>query len=364
MKAPRLAASLQSSLHPQKFPGKLSIPLFDRSRKRFFSSPMPARPRYPVSDHCDGTRFFNPGIHINRSWLDVWKWRRTTTPTEWPETVAFEPDDLPAPPLDGRITATWINHATVLLQTRHANILTDPVFSDRASPVDWAGPLRVHPPGVPFEDLPPIHVILLSHDHYDHCDRQTLRRFAALPQPPAVIAPLGNARMLHRFGFSPERVIELDWWEAHEFTPGFHVRGTPARHWSNRLSGKRNHRLWSGFFIQAAGRTCYFAGDTAWDDRMFHEIHERCGEPDLAILPIGAYEPRWFMSAQHCNPAEAVRIHQTVGALKSLGVHWGTFQLTDEGREAPREELATARIAAGLDPDDFITLEPGHSLTV
>jgi len=328
------------------------------------SPDMPARPRFPISDHCDGNRFFNPGRHINRSWWDVWKWRRHAKETPWPQSVEIQTSVPPPVPRDGTITATWINHATVLLQTRHANILTDPVFADRASPVPWAGPRRVHPPPLTLESLPRIHVILLSHDHYDHCDASTLRHFASLRQPPAVIAPLGNGPLLRRFGFTTERIIELDWWEAHEFTPGFHIRACPSRHWSNRVSGKRNHRLWSGFFIHAAGRSVYYAGDTAWDDEMFPAVHDRCGEPDLALLPIGAYEPRWFMSAQHCNPAEAVRIHQTIGALKSIGVHWGTFQLTDEGREAPVCELEAARTAAGLDPDEFITLEPGESLSV
>lgn len=326
---------------------------------------MPSRPRFPVSDHCDGRRFFNPVKHENRSWLDVLKWRRTSKATPWASSVALRPPPpLPPVPLDGTLTATWINHATVLLQTRHANILTDPVFSKRTSPVSWAGPRRVHPPGVALADLPPIHVILLSHDHYDHCDRTSLRYFARQAHPPIVVTPLGNGDLLRKFGFEAERIIELDWWEAHEFAHSFHVRATPARHWSNRLSGARNGRLWSGFYLQVGGRTIYYAGDTGWDDHMFSDIWERCGPPDLALIPIGAYEPRWFMAAQHCNPAEAVRIHQTVGAGKSLAVHWGTFQLTDEGRDAPREALAVARQEAGVPPTDFTTLSPGETLCV
>lgn len=321
-------------------------------------------PRFPKSDHCDGFQFFNPGRHENRSWWDVLRWKRTSQPTPWPESVPISPPSLPTAPVDGTLTATWINHATVLLQTRHANVLTDPVFSDRTSPVQWAGPRRVHPPGVALSDLPDIHVILLSHDHYDHCDAGSLRHFAQLPHPPMIVAPLGHGELLQDFGFPEERIVELDWWEAHEFAAGFHVRATPARHWSNRLTGKRNGRLWSGFFVQVAGRTLYYAGDTAWDDQMFNDIHERCGEPDLAIIPIGAYEPRWFMAAQHCNPAEAVRIHQTIGALQSIGVHWGTFQLTDEGRNAPPAALALAREEADLDSHEFGVMAPGESLAV
>lgn len=325
---------------------------------------MPRSSKFPKSNHCDGRVFFNPGVHINRTWWNVWQWRRSSTPAPWPEAVEITPPPLPPAPLDGTITATWINHATTLLQTRHANILTDPVFSQRASPVQWAGPLRVHPPGVQIEDLRDIHVILLSHDHYDHCDTHALRHFAQRPHPPIVVAPLGNDDILRRCGFPEDRIITLDWWEAHEFAPGFHVRATPARHWSNRVSGGRNRRLWAGFFIHAGGRTVYFAGDSAWDLPMFDEIGARCGEPDLALLPIGAYEPRWFMSAQHCNPAEAVMIHQAVGAMRSLGVHWGTFQLTDEGRDDPLSALATAKAEAGLAEEEFITLAPGESLSV
>jgi L-ascorbate metabolism protein UlaG (beta-lactamase superfamily) len=278
--------------------------------------------------------------------------------------VDIDPPPLPKPPLDGTITATWINHATVLLQTRHANVLTDPVFSDHTSPVPGMGPRRVHAPGVAFEQLPEIHVILLSHDHYDHCDAATLRRFAGHTRPPAIVAPLGHRRLLQRFGFPPDHIIELDWWEVHEFAPGFHVRATPARHWSNRVSGSRNGRLWSGFHVRAGGRTVYYAGDSAWDDQMFDDIHQQCGAPDLAILPIGAYEPRWFMAAQHCNPAEAVRIHQTLDARQSLGVHWGTFQLTDEGRDDPPHALQLAREAADLSSEEFVILDPGESLAV
>ncbi|MCF3651169.1 MBL fold metallo-hydrolase [Synoicihabitans lomoniglobus] len=320
---------------------------------------------FPISDHCDGRQFFNPRSHTNRSWLDVLRWKLNSKARPWPDTVAMDPPPpLPAAPRDGTLTATWINHATVLLQTRHGTILIDPVFSERASPFQWAGPKRVHPPGIAWDALPPIDIILLSHDHYDHCDGPTLRRFAGSERPPLVICPLGNGSLLQRFEFAPDRIVELDWWEAHEVMSGLHVRATPARHWSNRISGQRNHRLWSGFFVHAGGRTAYYTGDTAWDDHMFAAVRDQCGSPDLGIIPIGAYEPRWFMSAQHCNPTEAVRIHQTVGAGRSIGVHWGTFQLTDEGRDDPVNGLAAARGAVGLTAAAFQTVAPGQTLAV
>lgn len=327
---------------------------------------MPSRPLFPVSDHCNGRRFFNPGRHVNRNWLDVLRWKSSSKPAAWPREIfpALSPSPLPPAPIDGTITATWINHATVLIQTRHGNLLTDPVFGERVSPFRRIGPKRVHPPGIAWDQLPPIDAILLSHDHYDHCDMGTLRRFATLPRPPRLITPLGNGGLARAAGFPTGQVTELDWWDAHELRLGLHVRATPARHWSNRLSGKRNHRLWSGFFIHAGGRTAYYAGDTAWDDQIFTDVRKRCGAPDLGILPIGAYEPRWFMAEQHCNPAEAVRIHRTVQAGRSLGVHWGTFQLTDEAREEPPAALREALIAAKLPARSFVVLEPGASLAV
>lgn len=324
---------------------------------------MPTTP-FPPSDHCDGYRFHNPGMHVNRSWLDVWRWKRNANPADWPKHVAINPPPLPARPTDDSVVATWIGHATTLLQSAGANVLIDPVFSERASPVSWAGPTRVHPPGVALTDLPPIDLVLLSHDHYDHCDGQTLRRLSRTARPPHVLCPLGNGSLLLRFGFPTARITELDWWQEHTLAPGVSVQATPARHWSNRLSGARNGRLWSGFWLRLGQRTLYYAGDTAWDDHLFADIRKRCGAPDLALLPIGAYEPRWFMSAQHCNPTEAVRIHQTLGARQSIGVHWGTFQLTDEGREEPLQALAEARHAADVADHAFVTLDPGGSLTV
>lgn len=238
------------------------------------------------------------------------------------------------------------------------------MFSDRAGPFGWFGPRRCHPPAFTLDQLPKPAAVLLTHDHYDHCDIPSLARLAGRRPQPLLITPLGNGALARRAGFHPARVSELDWWEATELTQGLHVRSVPARHWSNRLSGLRNRRLWSGFFIHAGGRTVYSAGDTAYDPLMTGDIRERCGAPDLAILPIGAYEPRWFMAAQHCNPEEAVAIHREIGAGTSIGVHWGCFPLTDEGREDPPSALATARSAAGLNEREFRLLPVGGSIGV
>ncbi len=326
---------------------------------------MPAARRFPQSDHCDGRRFFNPGTHVNRGLLDVLRWKFTSRAADWPKSVPVPPPPTLAPaPQDGTMQATWINHSTVLLQTRWGNVLTDPVYSERVSPVTFAGPRRVHAPGIAWDDLPPIDVVLLSHDHYDHCDLATLRRLARRSPNTQAVTLLGNGPLLARAGFAAERIIELDWWQAHPFRDGFHVRATPARHWSNRLSGRRNHRLWGGFFLHAAGRTAHFVGDTGYDETMFKAVAEHCGSPDLALIPIGAYAPRWFMSAQHCNPAEAVRIHQALGASRSIGLHWGTFQLTDESRDEPPTALAEAVAAAGLADSAFQVIPPGRTIHI
>jgi L-ascorbate metabolism protein UlaG (beta-lactamase superfamily) len=324
-------------------------------------------PHFPVSDHCDGRRFFNPRGNFEHSLLKLLRWKLGAKAAKWPAKVDVTPQ-VPSPaPRDSRIVATWINHATFLLQTRQQTLLIDPVWSERAGPGGF-GPRRVHSPGVRFDDLPKIDTVLLSHDHYDHCDLTTLGRLAKRDAP-TVIAPLGHRPLLKGAGFAAERIVELDWWEAH--APGgptgsdrITITLTPARHWCNRVTGPANGRLWGGFFLRTPDNSAWFAGDTGYDDRMFREIREKLGAPQLALIPIGAYAPRWFMEPVHCNPEEAVRIHQDIGAQHSIGMHWGTFQLTDEGREDPVLALAAARAGAGLKEEAFKVLAPGGSITV
>jgi L-ascorbate metabolism protein UlaG (beta-lactamase superfamily) len=212
-----------------------------------------------------------------------------------------------------------------------------------------------------LHDLPPIHFVLLSHDHYDHCDLTTLRQLATA-HAPIVITPLGNGPLLARAGFA--RIIELDWWQNHAHAPNLSITVTPSQHWSNRLSGHRCGRLWGGFYLRAEETNFYFVGDTGFNSTLFIEVRERLGAPDLAFVPIGAYEPRWFMAEQHCNPTEAVQIHCDVGARRSVAMHWGTFQLTDEGRDVPPLELRSALDAAAVPPESFRILEPGGNLIV
>jgi L-ascorbate metabolism protein UlaG (beta-lactamase superfamily) len=262
---------------------------------------------------------------------------------------------------DGAI-ATWIGHSSTLVQTRQGRFLLDPVFSERIGPVSWTGPRRVTAPGIPWSALPRVDAVLLSHDHYDHCDLPTLGRLAR-QNVPLFAAPLGHRGLLSSVGAGP-RTVEMDWWQARELPGGASVTLVPALHWCRRRPGDGNRRLWGGFILRSGNRTVYYAGDTADSAGLFGEIRRRFGEPDLALLPIGAYEPRWFMSGVHMNPDEAVRAHRDLGARRSLGVHWGTFQLADEGREAPLRALEAALSGAGIPNEEFLTLPPGGSATV
>jgi len=315
----------------------------------------------PVSDHFNGKTFFNPSGPAERGVLDVLRWQFSSRPARWPQWVKIDPALPPPAPADDSVTATWVNHATFLLQTSHHTLLTDPVFSARVSPVSWAGPRRVHAPGVAFESLPKIDTVLLSHDHYDHCDLPSLRRLAREHQP-VFVAPLGHHALLK--GAGAKNIVELDWWQAHELAPDLTVTVTPSRHWSRRSAGGTNRRLWGGFYLHTAARRVWFLGDSGYDETLFRDIARRCGAPHLALIPIGAYEPRWFMSAAHMNPAEAVQTHRDCGARHSVAMHWGTFQLTDEGREHPIQALEQARAEAGLSAESFRVLAPGGSLEV
>jgi L-ascorbate metabolism protein UlaG (beta-lactamase superfamily) len=310
--------------------------------------------KFPPSDHFNGKTFFNPGEQSGRGLLDVIKWKLTSKAAPWPRHVEVARRPLPPAPASDGIVATWIGQSTFLLRSASTTIITDPVFSDVAGPLPWLGPRRVAAPGVDFAALPRVDLVLLSHDHYDHCDLPSLKRLAKRDDP-VVVSPLGHRSLLAGTGFST--VVELDWWQTRACSPGAEVTLVPARHWSRRSPFATNTRLWGGFMIRAGGRLVYFVGDSGYQEGLFAEIARRCGSPDLALIPIGAYEPRWFMRDAHMNPAEAVRVHHDVSARRSVAMHWGTFQLTDESREAP---VAALEVARGSDA--FVTLDLGGSL--
>jgi L-ascorbate metabolism protein UlaG (beta-lactamase superfamily) len=308
-----------------------------------------------VSDHFDGRRFFNPNGANGQPF-----WRvpslLLTPRTRWPSEVPVEPRRPPAPG-PGETVVTFIGHATLLIQAAGTNLLIDPMYSERASPVSFAGPRRARAPGVRFDDLPPISLVLLSHNHYDHCDLGTLTLLEQRSHPPAV-TPLGNGRLLRKAGF--RRVEERDWWETANTAP-LPITVTPAQHFSARGPLDRNRALWGGFLIEAGGLRILHAGDSGYGPH-FREIAARLGPIDLALLPIGAYEPRWFMKDIHMNPAEAVQAHLDLAAGQSIGMHYGTFQLTPEGIDEPVRDLAKALRERGVPAERFRTLEVGESL--
>jgi L-ascorbate metabolism protein UlaG (beta-lactamase superfamily) len=278
--------------------------------------------------------------------------------TAWPARIDEEPRR--PPPLDGAVAVvTFIGHATFLIQTATGNILTDPMYSDRAGPFGLLGPRRVRQPAVRFDDLPPISTVLLSHNHYDHCDRPTLARLAKRFDP-TVITPLGNGALVKSTGL--RKVEELDWWQDAKTLP-LPLTLTPAHHFSARTPFDRNRALWGGFTIDVADRRIYFAGDSAYAP-FFREVRRRLGPIDLALLPIGAYEPRWFMQSVHMNPAEAVQAHLDLEAAESVAMHFGTFQLTTEGIDEPVRALEQARLAQHVAPPTFKAIGFGESVRV
>jgi L-ascorbate metabolism protein UlaG (beta-lactamase superfamily) len=307
------------------------------------------------SDHFDGKRFTNPDGVAGQPFTAVPRMMREPR-TPWPHWID-DPPHQPAPLSGAAAIVTFIGHATFLIQTAAGNLLTDPMYSDRAGPFNVLGPRRVRPPAVRFEDLPPISTVLLSHNHYDHCDRRTLgmlaRRF-----DPIVVTPLGNARLVRSAGI--RRVEELDWWEEATTSP-LPIVLTPARHFSARTPLDKNRALWGGFLLVVDNVRLFFAGDTAYAG-FFRDVRERLGPIDLALLPIGAYEPRWFMNVVHMNPAEAVQAHLDLGAAESIGMHFGTFPMTIEGIDEPLRALEQARQARHVAPSAFRTIGFGDSV--
>ena len=307
------------------------------------------------SDHFDGRRFVNPTGTAGQPLTAVP--RMLLEPrTPWPARVD-EPPQRPQP-LDGAsAVVTFIGHATFLIQTVAGNILTDPMYSQRAGPLNLLGPRRVRQAAVRFDDLPPISTVLLSHNHYDHCDRRTLGMLAKRFDP-IVITPLGNGALVKSAGI--RRVEELDWWQEAR-TSALPITLTPAHHFSARTPLDRNRALWGGFRLVAGRRRIFFAGDTAYAP-FFRDVRQRLGPIDLALLPIGAYEPRWFMRAVHMNPAEAVQAHLDLDATESIGMHFGTFQMTTEGIDEPLSALDDARRTRSVAPTRFRTLGFGESV--
>jgi L-ascorbate metabolism protein UlaG (beta-lactamase superfamily) len=321
---------------------------------------------YPISDHFDGTHFFNPeptnrtpppGTKPRRGILSfiIARLRRDpNTWSPWPDHI----DNKPYPAPTGDTPAiTFIGHSSFLLRLAGLNVLTDPVFAARCSPTQLAGPKRVRAPGIALENLPPIDLILLSHNHYDHMDLISLRKIHRKNPSVKIVTSLGNTAYLAKKGLPG--VVELDWWQSHTHGES-KITATPARHFAARGLYDRNETLWCGFMLEHGGQKIYVAGDTGYT-KFFKDIRARLGAPDLALLPIGAYEPRWFMGPVHMNPADAVQAFQDLEPRLAIGKHFGTFQLTAEPYDAPLKDLATAKSAANIPTEAFTTLDIGES---
>ena len=280
--------------------------------------------------------FRNASGRATHRLADVLRWLLTRSPGPWPTHVEDVQVASPAARVDdGSIRATVIGHATVLVQVAGLNVLTDPVMSTRIGPTPWTGPKRVRPPAVPFDAIPPIDVVLLSHDHYDHLDRPTLRQLAARDNP-LVLTGLRAGRKV-----PSKKVVELDWWQSHALRDGITATYVPAEHFSGRGAFDRDKSLWGGFVLETPHGKVYFAGDTA-RGRHFRAIRERFGPMTLSLLPIGAYAPRWFMERVHMDPDEALQASLTLESQTSLAIHFATFNLADDSYDAPTRALARA----------------------
>ncbi|MBI3347157.1 MAG: MBL fold metallo-hydrolase [Burkholderiales bacterium] len=317
----------------------------------------------------------NHGDFEPKSLAEVLRWRWTATrqglPARPQTAIPTQPADLDFIRTNRgaaqQPAATWIGHATVLAQLGGLNLLTDPIFSERASPLPFAGPKREQPPGVALHELPHVDAVLVSHNHYDHLDLASVRTLAHQPGgSPLFVVPLGLQAWFKARGIA--RVVELDWWQAHQLD-GVDIALVPAQHWSARGLNDRMKTLWGGFAVFAPDCQLFFAGDTGYS-RDFADIRERFshrqqshqgGGFDIALIPIGAYEPRWFMQSQHINVEEALKIHADLGAKASLGVHWGTFELTDEALDEPPRQLQRQRAELGLAEEHFFTLAIGET---
>lgn len=310
----------------------------------------------PVTANFDGLHF-SDGRVVTKGFREFFQWQIQGGRESWPASFAVPPQDVPPARVDS-LRVAHVGHATFLIQTGGLNIITDPLFSERASPVQFAGPKRVNPPGIAFDNLPKIDVILITHNHYDHLDLNSVNRLVDRDRS-RIIAPLGNDSIIR--AKRPDVAVEAyDWGAKLALSAHVDVTLVPAYHWSARGAFDRRMALWASYVIGTPAGRIYHVGDTGYHDGAFFREHgESFGPFKLAILPIGAYEPRWFMADNHMNPAEAIEVMKSLKAEQALGHHWGTFQLTNEGVERPREALMATLAASEISPDRFTPSLPG-----
>ena len=308
------------------------------------------------SDHFNGKRFLNPDNVEAKGFADVLKWGLNREQGSWTMNYETFMGKVPEKPTDSTIKITFVNHSTFLIQTRDLAILTDPVWSDRASPFRIAGPKRYRPPGILFEDLPKIDLVLLSHNHYDHLDLPTIKRLETDHQP-LFIVPLGVAAFLSDY---ISNIKETDWWESMEYMTST-IHSVPAIHFSGRGMFDRDKTLWSGYVLELNKKKIYFAGDTGYGG-VFKKIGDRFSSIDVSLIPIGAYKPKWFMSPIHISPEEAVKVHQDVNSKQSIAIHFGTFALADEGQGQAETDLQKAMNSRNIPKNQFMVPEEGETI--
>lgn len=317
----------------------------------------------PLSDHFDGKKFYGPVKSGVKPLGKLLKWRFLGKRAAWPATVPNPPPDtVMATAEPNTLRLTFIGHATCLIQIEGLNLLIDPVWSDRAGPLRHIGPHRVRKPGLALNELPPIDLVLVSHNHYDHLDTTTLVALVAAHDP-LIVTPLGNDTIIRRAAHKA-RIVTLDW-DATTILGPLSISAVPVQHWSARGIGDRNGALWSGFTLLWGEHAAFLAGDSGFGEGWWAK-RARLGDRayDLAVLPIGAYEPRWFMEDAHMMPEEAVTAFQYLNARHALGMHFGTFQLTDEPMDEPQLRLQAELSRLGIDPAVFRTLDPGQAWTI
>lgn len=318
----------------------------------------------PKSDHFDGKRFFNPWNPKVPKHSQFMRWKLLSRARPWPKRTKKAETDVPPSHVRGnRLRCSFVGHSTVLIQTQGINILTDPIWSRRASPFNWFGPKRYQAPGIQFDHLPKIDLILISHNHYDHLDLRTISRIWSRDRC-RIIAPLGNDAIIH-FKNKNIDVMTLDWYEFIEFNKNVNIHLEPTQHWSARGVWDKNKALWGAFVIETSGGNIYFSGDTGYGDgHIFKEARKHFGEFRFAMLPIGAYEPQWFMSYAHMGPEEAVKAYKNLGQPYTAAIHFQTFRLGDEGKEDPKTFLSATLRKFHLDENKFRALEVGEAWVI
>ena len=319
----------------------------------------------PISSHFDGKRFFNPwNRRVHTTFMTFLKWKIASRPKDWPDFVSNGQFDTPPPKVEGSfLRASFVGHSTMLVQTQGLNILCDPIWSEYGGPVKMTMTKRRHEPGILFDNLPKIDLVLISHNHYDHLDLKTVQQLWRRDRP-LILTPLGNDTIIQSYD-SSILVETLDWDQSRPFTKEVAVHLIPAQHWSSRGLWDWDKALWGAFVISTPGGNIYFAGDTGYGKgEVFQHARKKFGSFRFAMLPVGIYEPRWFMHYVHMNPADAVLAYRDLGEPYTLGMHLGTFQLADDGYDDPWIELERERKAHNIPEEKFKTLKPGQSWMV